>query len=125
MVNHKILKIKGTENSFILSSDDTNTIKVLINNANDIALVITDVMKRFEESRFQTEILGFKADADGVVKFTIEFTIGETFGEMTEDKFLEYLNIYSDVKYKNFVRAIRNASVQFDKMCEKYKLLIE
>jgi hypothetical protein len=125
MVNHKILKIKGTENSFILSSDDTNTIKVLINNANDIALVITDMMKRFEESRFQTEILGFKADADGVVKFTMEFTIGETFGEMTEDKFLEYLNIYSDVKYKNFVRAIRNASVQFDKMCEKYKLLIE
>lgn len=125
MINHKILKIKGTENSFICSSDNTNTIKVLINNVNDIAPAIAGVMKRFEESRFQTDILGFKPDANGLVNFTIEFTIGETFGELTEDKFLECLNIYSDIKYKDFVKAIRNASAQFDKMCEKYKLLIE
>lgn len=125
MVNHKILKIKGTENSFFLSSDDTNIIKVLINNANDIAFVVIGITKWFDESRFQTDVLGFRPDANGVVKFTIEFTIGETFGELTDDKFLECLNIYSDVKYKDFVKAIRNASVQFDKMCEKYKLLIE
>ncbi len=126
MIGHKIIKIKGTENSFLLVTEGNAQVKVLINNANDISIVIKEVVKQIKDAYLGTHLFEFlRPDKNNTIHYEMVFSTGETFGVLTEDKFLEDLDVYSNIEHRDFVNAIRSSIKEFDAMCEKYKLLIE